>query len=566
MKWTIRKKIMTAFLGLTAVLFFTNSAGINNLFNANTQLNEVAYRWMPNVINLEKLSTDVVDSQRMLMAYATQIDPTHQEEIETAIQESVAKTSEDWNRYASLMTTDEEKQLYKQFSANWKTYQQSVDETIAAVKANQPEQLQAAMSSSHTAFEQARPILEKLIEINEKNAEAAKEAAVQTSENGQKMAPIFAFIGLLAAIILGYLLSGYLTRPIVKVAKRVELVAAGDFTLEPLEIRSKDEIGLLTKDFNQMTAHLREMIQQVANRAQDVTATSEELTASSSQTAYATGEISKSVQEVADGAEYQMESVNGSNQAMKKILKSMHDISVSMGQVADSSQLATEKATSGNEVITKVRNQMTALSTHSTETEEVVNALGEKSQAIFGIVEAINGIAEQTNLLALNAAIEAARAGEHGKGFSVVADEVRKLAEQSQRETTRIQTIIDGIRQDIDRAVHSTQEGKGFIAEGLAITDMAGIAFREILSAIQHLNGQAAEVAATIEHAHASTEEMGASMERVVSISKQAKNNTLTIVSSVEEQTASMAEVAKAADNLSAMAEQLYALIHRFKV
>lgn len=566
MKWTIRKKIMASFIILAVILFAANSVGVMKLAEAGNELNEVAYKWMPNVIQLEKINTDVANTHGSLLAYTTNITPSDQPKIEASLLETAAQVEEDWKSLESGLSSEEERQLYNEFATNWKTFRDGVDETIEAVKANQPAKANEALHASHAAYMKANPALLKLVELNEKNAEAAKNAAMQLNESGQKLGPVFTLAGLLMALFIGLFLSGYLTRSIIKVANRVELVAGGDFTLEPLEVTSKDEIGQLTKNFNQMTSQLREMIQLVANRAQQVAVTSEELTASADQASQASVQISTSIQHVADGSEHQVESVNGSNQAMKEIIKGMNQIAVSMEQVAETSLEAIDKAKTGNEVISNVRKTMTAISTQSAETGDVVNALGEKSQVIYGIVEAINGIAEQTNLLALNAAIEAARAGEHGKGFSVVADEVRKLAEQSKNETTHIQTIIEGIRTDIDKTVRSMREGRTFIMEGLSTTETAGAAFQEILSAIHDMNAQASEVAATVEQVNAGTQEMGASLEQVVSISNQAKESTRTIAASVEEQTASMVEVSTAAESLSAMAEQLHSLIHRFKV
>jgi hemerythrin-like metal-binding protein len=89
----------------------------------------------------------------------------------------------------------------------------------------------------------------------------------------------------------------------------------------------------------------------------------------------------------------------------------------------------------------------------TSDAEAAVKRLGESSQGIGTVVDAISGIAEQTNLLALNATIEAARAGDAGRGFAVVASEVKSLARQTAESTADVGRRIAAIQADTSAAI-----------------------------------------------------------------------------------------------------------------
>lgn len=100
-----------------------------------------------------------------------------------------------------------------------------------------------------------------------------------------------------------------------------------------------------------------------------------------------------------------------------------------------------ESAQKASGISCEVREGLLESNTKMQNMTQIIQKIGDRSNAINTIVKTIDDIAFQTNILALNAAVEAARAGEAGKGFAVVAEEVRTLAGKSAnaaKETTEL--------------------------------------------------------------------------------------------------------------------------------
>ncbi len=234
--------------------------------------------------------------------------------------------------------------------------------------------------------------------------------------------------------------------------------------------------------------------------------------------------------------------VNGSANdvaaASTQIAASAEEMSASVTEVAREAAKAADAAaesgkiaTEGGDVVLETVNGMKAIDTAVTESAQSVQELGARGQQIGDVIKVINDIADQTNLLALNAAIEAARAGEHGRGFAVVADEVRKLAERTTKATEEIAGSITSIQQETASAVEKMQHGTKQVRVGV---DRAGVA--------------------------------GQSLERIVAGAKEVAGMIQSISAAAEEAGAGAGQSASAATELSTKAEQLRAMVQKFKI
>ncbi|MFC3694985.1 methyl-accepting chemotaxis protein [Chenggangzhangella methanolivorans] len=131
------------------------------------------------------------------------------------------------------------------------------------------------------------------------------------------------------------------------------------------------------------------------------------------------------------------------------------------------------------------------------EARALISSLGEASQEISGIVDAISAIAAQTSLLALNAAIEAARAGDAGRGFAIVAKEVKALSIQTASAADDVKARIARMR-DGARASAQATEAAALAIDALRPTfeTVKGVAEDHALT-VAHIVEDAARVSAS---------------------------------------------------------------------
>lgn len=364
-------------------------------------------------------------------------------------------------------------------------------------------------------------------------------------------------------IIIGFLSSRAITKPIHTLLRIAQQIAAGNLN-QQIEVQRNDEIGDLQKAFKTMVANLRDVVHNVQTNAEQVAASSEELTASAEQSAQAANQVAQSITSVAQGAEKQLVAVNETVAIVEQLSAGIQQIAANTNIVAASSDQTARAATNGGEAVNSAITQMHAIETTVEHSAQVVAKLGDRSKEIGQIVNTISGIAGQTNLLALNAAIEAARAGEQGRGFAVVAEEVRKLAEQSQEAAKQIATLISEIQDDTGKAVIAMEAGTREVKVGTEVVNSTGKTFKEIVVLIEQMSSEIREISAAIQQMASGSQQIVTAVREIDTVSKETSSQTQSVSAATEEQSASMQEVAASSEALAKMSEELQGAIKRF--
>jgi methyl-accepting chemotaxis protein len=178
------------------------------------------------------------------------------------------------------------------------------------------------------------------------------------------------------------------------------------------------------------------------------------------------------------------------------------------------------------------------------ESRAIVHALAQSSTEIGQVVELISSITSETNLLALNATIEAARAGEAGKGFAVVASEVKELAHETAKATDEIASTIGRIQRDAVAAVS---------------------AIDRIANVISEVSLLSTTLAATIEEQSATTAEIGTNVHEAARGASSIAESIAGVADAAQQSSVGAQTAQTTADGLGAAADELLAVVSRFR-
>ncbi len=377
---------------------------------------------------------------------------------------------------------------------------------------------------------------------------------------------VLTLVGLILVLGVCFQFANKITTPLVALEGMASELAKGNLSKQQLPITSSDEIGSLTQAFNTMSENLRGLIKQMATTSEQVAASSEELTANAQQSANTSVHVAETVGDVSGNVAQQISDIENAKGSVDGVYHDIDSMLEKAQHVTTASSQTAEAAKKGAALMEEAIKKMGAIEQSVLASSEVVQTLGENSQQIGQIVEAISSIAEQTNLLSLNAAIEAARAGEQGRGFAVVADEVRKLAAESQDSAEQIKERITSIQKETARAVESMQSGTEEVTKGTKAIRDVGEQFEDIMSKVDSINNQMAEINQAVTQVSSGAEQIVTAVDAIDSVSKKTSESMQTISAATEEQSASNEEIAAASQSLSTLAGKMQEAVSKFRV
>ena len=370
-------------------------------------------------------------------------------------------------------------------------------------------------------------------------------------------------------IALAIFFSNKLATPIAHVTNRLATLAQGDFrhnaALEA-KISSTDEIGRMSQALDTLQHNVRQMMKQAIEAAEKITTAVAQLNESADQSATVSSQVASSMSKVADSCNEQFAEMDRTKAQIGTLEQHMSAFAGNLSQTVDAVDGTNRAAAQGATRVNEAVLQMQRIAESVSRSAEVITVLGEESDKIGTIVDAIAAIAEQTNLLALNAAIEAARAGENGRGFAVVAEEVRKLAEQSSTSADEITALITSIQEKAQNAVEVMQEGASQAQGGTEAVDAAGRTFKEIASMVEHVASESSAMGSRVHELEQSTHSIRDSAESMNKMSRSVAAESQTVSAATQEQTAAVQQIAAASRSLNEMSQAMHAAISKFKV
>ncbi|PLX27067.1 hypothetical protein C0583_04970 [Candidatus Parcubacteria bacterium] len=331
-------------------------------------------------------------------------------------------------------------------------------------------------------------------------------------------------VSILICLVISYLFASYIANPVKGLSQLTEEASEGNLEILVDEKKGAGEINKLSHSFSVMINKIKKLISNIKSSVVSTAVSADQLSTSAEEVNAAMQQISSTIQQIAAGAQDVSRSVADSRKAASETEKS--------------SQLGADSAHDLMQKMEKLRDS-------TRDTSQKLKILAEEPKKIGTIIDTINSISSQTNLLALNAAIEAARAGDAGRGFAVVAEEVRKLAEESQKATSDIDTLIKGIQRTIETFVVDFENSIKNVGQGMAAATKTQQAFAEIPKSINNINKTLVNVSAVTEQNAAGSGEVSSAVQQVSS---------------------SMQQVSSTAQQLNVQAEELKSLIAAFKI
>jgi len=408
-----------------------------------------------------------------------------------------------------ILEGEQELSLFKKIETQRSLYVVARDQMRKAKAAGDLEEANRLLESAFMPrANDLKDALQNLLTMQRKSIDDTAADIEHMAQTGRTLLIVLGVLILLFGVSSAWYLTVNITRPLTVAVGVARSIADGDLTAR-IEVRSKDEVGMLLSALKDMNGSL-------LNIVSDVRGGTDAIATASSQIASGNLDLSSRTEEQAS--------------SLEQTAAAMEQLSATVKQNSDNAVQANALATSASGVAAEGGDVVGAVIS-------TMRSIDASSKKIVDIISVIDGIAFQTNILALNAAVEAARAGEQGRGFAVVASEVRSLAQRSAAAAKEIKQLIgDSVEKvgagtrlvekagvTMDEVVASVRRVTDVVSEISAASREQSEGIDQVKHAVTQMDGVTQQNAALVEEAAAaaqSLQQQAANLARIVSVFK----------------------------------------------
>lgn len=373
-------------------------------------------------------------------------------------------------------------------------------------------------------------------------------------------------LGIIWSVILGYITSKLLTKPIIELEESASKAATGDLISDVAIRNSDDELKAMGIAFNQMMENIRGIVREINLNFNMTNESVEELTVVSEQAAQSVENISSTIQEISLGAERQAIATGRTEALISKATELSKEVK---GRTEQAKSYANNMETVIKDILELVHNLIEGLHTIASTNQasiQLVKSLENNAKEIGTITKVVAEISEQTKLLALNASIEAARAGEYGAGFSVVADEVRDLSDESASAVKGIKTLIEQMQTVVQDVVQQISEQSNLVVVESDRGSKTKTALSNVRESVDEVVISIDDINQIVEKQLLHIKDALEEAINVAAIAEQTSAGSKEVAAATEEQTAFMQEIAAKTQYLKNSAYRLKETISRFRI
>lgn len=571
MKWMnnlkISQKLILSFLLTALFIGIVGAIGINNMNKINSNAIKMHDYNLKSIENLNSIKQNFADIETETMKLVYQNEDAEQNKSVSKNIENLSNSSYVIvNTYDKYISSAEEKGIFSKLKVDIYEYEDNINVIKLYVVNNEFSEAGDRFLKVATLRSNVYSDLDRLIEINRKEADNANALNISTYKTSIYITIGITLLGLIIAIVLGIMISVLISRRVEKILCFAKSLQHGDLQ-QYIKVNYKDEIGQASSALNEANSNVKNLIGEIVNSSgvinsssQDLSSTTEEISSTMQVISEATGIIASGSKELSSISEEVGSSSLEIGETTANLAKKAQDAVISANEIKKRALNVKQKAE---------RSIIEGNNIYKEKSENILKSIeeGKIVEQVKTMADSIGRIAEQTNLLALNAAIEAARAGEQGKGFAVVADEVKKLAEQSGKAVLDIQDMVTQVQVAFNNLSTSGKEILDYIGINIKpsfeLLMNTGIQYE---NDAEFINGMAKDIAYSSKEINEIVEQVNSAIENMSSTAEESASGSEEIMNSINDVTIAVNDVAKSAENQAELAQKLTEITKSFKI